>query len=251
MHYIIQKGFFQAANLRRITETLDRLAMSYEVLVPQREGGFEIETDRKDVFCFGALRMTELAKAQAWQPGSLFNDQHDYLVCAAHWGAGMLNSDSSVQPLLQRIDFSGGQRFVRPTKDSKLFSGGLFDQGTWSATLERAKSSELSEGALIQVAAPKQIYQEIRCWMIDGKVVTASTYQTGGAARWAEYTDAAGIDFAESMARLFQPAEAFVLDICLSDQGWKVVEVNCINSAGFYACDLQRLVIALEQRFGT
>jgi len=36
------------------------------------------------------------------------------------------------------------------------------------------------------------------------------------------------------MIRIFDLEKAFVMDICLTGEGWKIVEINCINSSGFY-----------------
>ena len=58
--------------------------------------------------------------------------------------------------------------------------------------------------------------------------------------------DIDGILFAEEMANIYQVAEAFVMDICLTTEGWKIVEINCVNSAGFYQADVEKLVMALE-----
>ena len=51
------------------------------------------------------------------------------------------------------------------------------------------------------------------------------------------------------MISIYQPAEAFVMDICLTPDGWKIVEINCINCSGFYNGDMQKLLIALENYF--
>ncbi len=48
----------------------------------------------------------------------------------------------------------------------------------------------------------------------------------------------------------WQPHEAFVVDVCELDEGLKVLELNTLNAAGFYAADVQRLVVALEDAFG-
>jgi hypothetical protein len=57
------------------------------------------------------------------------------------------------------------------------------------------------------------------------------------------------IDFAQSMVDKFQVAEGFVIDICLSEGQLKVVEVNNINSAGFYDCNMFKLLSAIENHF--
>ena len=42
---------------------------------------------------------------------------------------------------------------------------------------------------------------------------------------------------------------SFVIDICLVDNEWKIVECGCINCAGFYKADLQKLLMSLEDNF--
>jgi len=51
------------------------------------------------------------------------------------------------------------------------------------------------------------------------------------------------------MVDMWQPADAFVLDIALTHNGYKVLEVNCLNSAGFYAADVSKLVQAIMEKF--
>ena len=45
---------------------------------------------------------------------------------------------------------------------------------------------------------------------------------------------------------MWQPARAFVLDTALTPDGPRIVEVNCINSAGFYGADVKCIVVAVE-----
>jgi hypothetical protein len=51
------------------------------------------------------------------------------------------------------------------------------------------------------------------------------------------------------MVDLYKVAPAFVMDICLTPDGWKIVEINCVNCSGFYRGDLQKLVMALEDLY--
>ena len=60
----------------------------------------------------------------------------------------------------------------------------------------------------------------------------------------------------------WQPHDAFVIDVAevpnlhalrhnLDEPHWlKVVEINTLNSSGFYACNIPKLVMALETAFG-
>lgn len=249
MFYIIQTNVFRENHYDRIIKALNRLSLDYEVVSLDGTETFGYVTKRKDVFCFGSLKLARLAKLNRWKPGSLMNKNHDYLIYFKYWKSHMLNSDSLICSLKENIEFRGLEKFIRPTKDSKLFTGKVFSEEEWTDLSNRLLRSKKGEGSMIQIASPKKIYQEIRCWVVDRKVITASTYKIGSQVRYTEYIDSEGLIFAREMISLFQPAEAFVLDICLVEQGWKIVELNCINSAGFYASDLQKLLIELENYY--
>lgn len=119
----------------------------------------------------------------------------------------------------------------------------------------------------IQIAKPKKIYVEYRCWVVDGHIVTTSLYKRGDKVIYINVDNAIG-DEARSFARKvlqtknsktdislamkrnsWPPARAFCLDVCETDDGWKIVEINTINSCGFYAANLTSLVLALEHAF--
>ena len=57
------------------------------------------------------------------------------------------------------------------------------------------------------------------------------------------------LDYAQSMVDIFQLAEAFIIDVCLTENGWKIVECGNINVAGFYKSDIQKMLIAVEDKF--
>jgi len=94
------------------------------------------------------------------------------------------------------------------------------------------------------------IQQEIRCWIVDGKPVTISQYKIGSRVVYQNHdnNEEAWI-FAKDMCKIYCPAKAFVLDICLYQDEYKVVEINCINCSGFYDGDMSKLIQALENTF--
>lgn len=57
-------------------------------------------------------------------------------------------------------------------------------------------------------------------------------------------------EFAQMMVDSYRPAECFVIDVALTDNRWKIVEINCINCAGFYKGDLMKVIGALENFYG-
>jgi glutathione synthase/RimK-type ligase-like ATP-grasp enzyme len=94
-------------------------------------------------------------------------------------------------------------------------------------------------------ASLKKIYNEYRYFVVDGKVVTGSQYKLGKRVVYGE-TDQ-NIDIAQTFVDMLNKNidQPYVIDIALTDDGYKVIELNTMNCAGFYACDMQKLVTAI------
>ena len=97
------------------------------------------------------------------------------------------------------------------------------------------------------ISPPREIAQETRCWIVDRKLVTASVYRRYETVIYESNVDEDVRAFAQSIAKeAWQPHRAYVLDVARVGDQLKVVEVNTLNSAGFYAADVQKLVEAIE-----
>jgi hypothetical protein len=205
------------------------------------------------VFIFGSVKLARIAAEKEWRPGSLVSDTHDFLKYGPVYGENMLNSDSEIVSFFD-LGFREweGRRFIRPTHDGKLFDAGLFDQSEWR---EKAKSIQANKPDLLafyeklQVATPKAVQKEIRVWIVGGKVVTASQYRVNMKYSVDSNVDPEALEFAQRMADIHCIADAFVMDVGLSGDNWKIVECGCINSAGFYLADMQKVIISLEDLF--
>jgi hypothetical protein len=254
MFYVIQKNVFRETNYNIIFETLERLGLEYEVVEFDDNGQVDIKTQRKDVFPFGSVRLANISTNQDWNPGSFFGKNHDFSVYSEEYKENLLNYDSKIYKFGDELQWNYNEmKFIRPCKDSKLFTGQVFSKIKWEdMVIEKKKNPHFNEemlNDLIQVTEPKKIYKEARTWIVDGKVVTSSYYRFGEHVEWTENVEPEGIDFANEMAKLYQVADTFVMDICLTPDGWKIVEINCTNCSGFYKGDMQKLVIALENKF--
>jgi hypothetical protein len=258
MYYIIQENTFREANYNNLINTLDRMELPYEIVkvLPFVEE-FEFNTDRKDVFCFGSVKMSRVAKKYNWYPGSLLNDNHNYTVYSEYYKDNLLNYDSTVQRFgdeIKRTDLF----FARPVLDNKTFTGRVFDMYEWNEFKERFYSSghesSLNDDTLIQVSSVKKILKEFRFWVIGGEVVTGSLYKTGTFVHSSDIIDDGALDFCKEMVKLYQLADAFVMDVCEVLNGqlseYKIVESGCINSAGFYKCNMQKMIDAIERKWG-
>lgn len=256
MYYVIQENTFKEVHYDLLIEMMERFNLDHEVakyipIVQQ----VDFKTKRKDVFCFGAVAMVQTAKANDWYPGSMFNENHDFEVYAPKYGMeNMLNSDGKVMKFTDLLPIDDEVFFARLTKDSKYFGGAIYSRESWNEHVNTYNENKMTETILnesnILVSSLKDIQQEVRCWVVGGKVITASRYKLGSQVIYQNYDDELFfIDFAQRMVDKYQPAEAFVLDICLVDDELKVIEVNCINCAGFYHCNMYKLINALENHF--
>lgn len=269
MYYIVQENVFRESHYNKLIEVMDRMGLEYKVVrifpfvdkivaLDQIEHEHynvddlpEFTTDRKDVFVFGAIKLARISLDRGWNPGSLMNDNHDFLVYREHYRENLLNWDSYITTFSADIPWMDGERkFMRPCKDSKAFTGKSFSREDWrdfvTHHLNNGHTSVLDSNTEIQVSSVKRIYKEIRFWVVGGKIITGSQYRLGNQTIYDPNFDPDALDFAQSMVDKFQLAEAFVIDVCLSEHGWKIVECGCINCAGFYCSDLQKTLTALE-----
>lgn len=274
MHYIIQENVFRERHYDLLEKALVRLGLPYTTVrlfpfvdkivalddIPNEEGAYNVDdlpafvppTD--NVWCFGAIKLARIAATMGWKPGSMMNDRHDYMVYSEYWKDNLLNYDSKIYKVTDSFDWAPGEiKFIRPTQDTKAFTGQEFTEEEWKDSVEHAlhnfKSPSFNEETLVQVSRPKAIHKEIRCWVVNGKVITASTYRVANEFNINGQVFPEEIEFAQKMVDLFQLNEAFVIDICQSDQGLKIVEAGCINCAGFYNADLASAVCAIDDHF--
>jgi hypothetical protein len=256
MYYVIQENLFKERHYQLLIDLMERYGFEHEIvkLIPFVHD-IQFKTQRKDVFCFGSVSMSKVAKRYGWNPGSLMNENHDFDVYSKQYGLeNMLNGDGVVINFSDPLPFDNDEFFARPTEDSKLFTGQVFSRKAWEEYTQTASEREsvnvATDDTKILLAPVKYIQQEVRCWVVGGKVVTASRYKLGNRVVYENYdNESFFIDYAQKMVDIYQPAEAFVLDICLLKDELKIVEVNNINSAGFYDCNMMKLITALEKHF--
>ena len=259
MIYLIQNNTFQERHFDMLIQNLERLGLEYEICkyIPFLHE-VEFKTERKDVWCFGAYSMMETNKKYDWYPGCMINKNHDFEVYGKEYGDYMLNSDAQIMEFTDPIPDGDqwNEFFARPTMDAKIFSGTIFSRDNWNKYVAEASANDAVEHITsvtkIMISSLKNIQQEIRCWVVAGKVVTISQYKLGCVVSYKNLDhDQEAWDFAQKMVDMYQPARAFVIDICRTSEGFKIVEINCINGCGFYDMNSQKLLMALEEEFNT
>lgn len=251
MHYIIQENLFREEGHAKLINCLEKFDISHElVTVLPFIDKVKFKTKRKDVFVFGSLKLARISKKYGWNPGALITENHDYSVYSKYYKDNLLNYDSRVIDFGDDFDWKYDQHFIRPCLDSKSFTGKVFEKPDWdefkSRMLANPKDTTLRADSKIQVAVPKRITQEVRCWVVKGKIVTQSTYRRGSFLVYDNIVDQDAIDFAQKMVDTYKLADTFVIDVCLTEGVWKIVECGSTSCAGFYDADMHKIIMALE-----
>ena len=102
------------------------------------------------------------------------------------------------------------------------------------------------------VAAAKPITHEIRTVIYEGKIITASYYIIDGE------IDYCAIDMDDPILNILSPMVALiteqqninvpvVLDFCLSNGEWKILELNCLSTSGLYECDYAEVIWVMKE----
>jgi len=260
MFWVIQDNFRDEKNYQPLLEQLDRQKVPYQIckMIPFGKT-IEPDIDRTDpVFVIGATSLKYVAEKKGWQPGYL--DGINYEDLLQNYGDRMLNNGGIVSTL------AGATKhwenfFCRPCLDGKQFSGMRTTWEQFEDWRQRVIALDGQENSWVSLKAEdrifcgpmKNIYAEYRFWVVDGKAITASLYKRGGRVLYSGEVDGAIYYYAQETADIWQPNRAFVLDIAVVEDEqdgrgeFRVIEINSINSAGLYACDMGKFVAAIEQ----
>ena len=253
MYWVIQDSFYSADGHARLLAALERLEIPHKVvkLNPQAKTIAPDVNPEGAVWVCGSSTVCGLAGARGWTPGSFLNDNFRFEVWGERYRHLLLNEDAALFRIGD-IPASYAEFFIRAPDDSKSIPGRTWKWGefaAWREALaadENRKPSAPSSGTVVVVASAKSILYERRYFVIDGEVISSSQYKAGGRPDFSAYPDEAADCFVERAAAEFSPARAFVLDVAGTPGGLRIVEINCINSAAFYSCDVPKLVAAIE-----
>lgn len=133
--------------------------------------------------------------------------------------------------------------FVRPETGVKLFSGQVLDIPRFRQIVDQKPSlgpaMDLDMDTIVHVNEVLPIEMELRTWWIGGKIAAIVGYRRNGRVDpWTLEEDEPLYgqvkEFALAQGEKIREVGACVLDVALTPQGLKVVEINCIHTSGFY-----------------
>ena len=262
MHWLLQHNLSTDAQRQQFVDALESLkplgaTWSFIKLIPF-VGDVEPDDDYtgKKVFALGSTSLIAGAAKRNWKPGVVFNPEtFRYEAWVKGFGKeNLLNGDGVVQRFGDPLPFKVGKMFARPCEDLKAFNGQVFEAQAlmdWQKSIAEGEKStralQLTSDTMVVIAQPKFLYREWRFFVVGGKVITGSQYRDAYGRKDDANVDKDVWDYTQKMVDKWQPGDCFVLDIAATDAGLKVIEVNCFNGSGVYACNMEAAFAAVEK----
>ena len=213
-----------------------------------------IYDNRTDIVINGSVTFSRLAKNRNISPGAFLTDNSDFPILKKNYGEDNLLNGDAIYGKVKDMEIPSDDKFyfMRPVKDDKSFSGmeiHSFQFHNWKAGLLTLTEDEalLNANTEIVIASVKLIYKEWRFFVCNGKIVTYSLYKMNDKVHAAIDINVGAENFVNQMIDLWTPHIAYVIDVALTPYGYKIVELNAFGSAGFYKCDTQKIIIAVEE----
>jgi len=133
---------------------------------------------------------------------------------------------------------------MKPDNDMKDFCGDIVDSKEIRKFYETVSAGGFCFDPNIDVVLckPKSIGFEYRLFMIDDRVIAKSSYRLKSMIVQDQPVPDAVVNFAIAQSRIWRPDHVYVMDVCETDDGHKIVEFNCFNASGFYNCNIDAIV---------
>jgi hypothetical protein len=242
-----------------LAEMLDRMGIAYSIHSKLRDVAVPepVIDNQNRIIVFGYYSAQAFVRDRGYTPGVF--ELHPYVLEQA-WQPYLLNPRDAakfvkVRDIADLVADDGRKYFVRPVEDSKTMSGVVLTGKEIRAKaaevmelpLERLVPGRLAPETELSLSVPVTIQKEWRVWVVSGKVVAWSLYKMAGQMVIRREIDQDALDFVSAMVEINPDySDAYVIDVCRTENGLRIIETNCINFSGYYDADLQKLIDAIE-----
>lgn len=201
--------------------------------------------------CFGKNSLTNVISKTNMYPGVFTNENFNYSAWIDNWGReNLLNNDVIIGDIGNiNIPNKMDKFFIRPSYDNKHISGGLMKRDEFLKLrdlLDDENDGLLSKKTEVVISTPKKIQKEYRAFVVGKQVISGSMYRENFAISVKEGLPSGAILFLNNLFLNWVPDESFVIDVAENNGVYKVIEVNSLNSSGFYGADIERVFCALN-----
>jgi hypothetical protein len=191
-----------------------------------------------------------------WHPGGWCSPENfDCATYYPHFAEYLLNQRHEILPGVAAIrekarlfrEFGrDGRVFARPTSVHKLFVGRLIAEEDFETALA---STRYDSESRIVIAEPRELGREWRLVVAGDEVIAASQYADRGVKSIQPGCPDKVFGFARDMlaAVRWRPDDLFMLDVCESANGLRLVELNSFSCSWLYACDFAAVVVGCSR----
>ena len=208
------------------------------------------------VIFYGSLVGRQVCERYGWTPGVWNNPEYfseRKLIDAI--GPLALNYDAQTVPFRDAVKTAKTMDwdpfFIKPNSDVKEFAGMIQTQEDFNEWYMKMMTigyfHEGIEDRPVVISSPKILGKEWRLVVLEQKVIAYSIYRQFQKVIPKRDCPAEVIALAEQVVAGFNPAPVFVVDICETINGLRVVELNGFNSAGLYKCDVTAIIPAVTE----
>ncbi len=197
-----------------------------------------------------------IAKKQFWNPGAYCNEKQfecsHWYPEAEQWLVQKDWSKTTVEHLVNDPEsclksINRGHFFVRPNSPLKPFSGRVLHKDHISmAALDFGFYYDDPQSEVI-ISSIQSITSEWRYVVCNKEVIAGSSYTADNRQATDNGWQGEPLNLAKEIASHMRPPEdVYVLDICLSSDGLKLLELNPFSGADLYHCDRAAVVEAVS-----
>lgn len=148
--------------------------------------------------------------------------------------------------------------FYKPDNDLKLIKGTFVKGGktlldTLTELDEPINFNEKQLGTtILQSINTLELKEEIRCFVVNGQVVTAARYRRNNkydVTKLTSLEEAVYISHANILIHdYYSPSKSFTIDLArLKDESIMIIEYNCINTSGYYDINSKALFSKIKE----
>lgn len=257
--WVLQENAIGRRDLDAISGHLEEIGVRVEcvrVIPFSHEPADPIPSIDGPCVVYGSSGLLSLARRIGWTPGGWDGPAFSASSVLGAFGALALNAEavvtrwSDVARRARERDWS--TVFVRPDAETKEFAGAVYEADELERFVSRLHSAGYldREDATALIAPVRELGSEWRAFVVDRRVVSISRYSVGGESNLAEGAPSTVIEFVETCIERYAPAPCFVIDVAealdLDESALRVIELNSINSAGFYASDKAAILTAVS-----
>ena len=248
-HFLIQKNIWNEYGYDSSIESLSTVPdVSFqEVNCIPFTSEFDAEVTQKPDCIFGSGRFVNICRERKYPTFSSFAPIELDIFAREYWING--NGQEMTWKQAKSLNITE-PLFVKPFTE-KFFTGLLIEKSEDFEKVQLASSFiENEDDEKVWVASPVNIITEVRYFVIGGKIITGSVYKINGIGNHIAIDQTHdSYSHCQNLLNNGILRNGMVIDLgSIIDNGlkWKIVELNNLNSAGFYKCNTSAIVNALK-----